>query len=153
MSRWPTWPPTERALTPSEAGELAVPDSREVAMHLDRLAERIHRVSQTRLARSPRSPRPACRRGLAAMRKNLDDRTHRLARLAASLEALSPLAVLARGYSLTFQADGKTLVRSTRDVHPGDLIHTRLASGQIISRVVSTRQSQADSQAPGQQKG
>ena len=38
-----------RALTPSEAGELAVPDSREVAMHLDRLAERIHRISQTRL--------------------------------------------------------------------------------------------------------
>ena len=29
-----------RALTPSEAGELAVPDGREVAMHLDRLAER-----------------------------------------------------------------------------------------------------------------
>ena len=40
----------QRALTPSEAGELAVPDSREVAMHLDRLAERLHRVSQTRLA-------------------------------------------------------------------------------------------------------
>ncbi len=51
----------QRALTPSEAGELAVPDSREVAMHLDRLAERIHRVSQTRLAEARLAARPACR--------------------------------------------------------------------------------------------
>ena len=70
------------------------------------------------------------------MRQDLDDRRHRLARLAAWLEALSPLAVLARGYSLTFQADGKTLVRSTSDVQPGDLILTRLSAGQISSRVV-----------------
>ena len=88
-----------RALTPSEAGELAVPDGREVAMHLDRLADRIHRVSQARLARGPRrssTGSPTARR--PAVRKDLDDRRHRLARLAASLEALSPLAVLARGY-------------------------------------------------------
>ena len=39
-------------------------------------------------------------------------------------EALSPLAVLARGYSLTFLADGKTLVRNSLDVSSGDLIYT-----------------------------
>ena len=60
------------------------------------------------------------------------------ARLAASLEALSPLAVLARGYSLTFLADAKTLVRNSRDVKPGDLILTQLAAGQIASRVESS---------------
>jgi exodeoxyribonuclease VII large subunit len=69
---------------------------------------------------------------------NLDARKHQLTCLAASLEALSPLAVLARGYSLTFQADGKTLVHSTRDIQPDDLIHSRLAAGYLISRVIST---------------
>ena len=44
--------------------------------------------------------------------------------------------MLARGYSLTFLADGKTLVRSRGDVHPGDFILTRLSTGQITSRVV-----------------
>ena len=73
-----------------------------------------------------------------AVRMNLDARRHRLTHLAASLDALSPLAVLARGYSLTFQADEKTLVRSASDVRPDDLIHTRLAFGHLISRVVST---------------
>jgi exodeoxyribonuclease VII large subunit len=126
----------QRALTPSEAGELAVPDSREVAMHLDRLAERIHRVSQTRLAEARLQLDQLADRARCAMRKSLDDRRHTLARLAASLEALSPLSVLARGYSLTFLADGKTLVRSSDDVHPGDFILTRLSAGQISSRVV-----------------
>jgi exodeoxyribonuclease VII large subunit len=126
----------QRALTPSEAGELAVPDSREVAMHLDRLAERIHRVSQTRLAEARLQLDQLADRARCAMRKNLDDRRHTLARLAASLEALSPLSVLARGYSLTFLANGKTLVRSSADVHPGDFILTRLSAGQISSRVV-----------------
>ncbi len=59
-----------------------------------------------------------------------------MARLAASLEALSPLGVLARGYSLTLLADAKTLVRNANDVKTGDLINTRLFVGQITSRVV-----------------
>jgi exodeoxyribonuclease VII large subunit len=50
---------------------------------------------------------------------------------------LSPLGVLARGYSLTFQADGKTVIRESREAKVGDLIHTRLAVGSISSRVVS----------------
>jgi exodeoxyribonuclease VII large subunit len=65
----------------------------------------------------------------------LDDRRNRLARLAGRLEALSPLAVLSRGYSLTLKGDGKTPVRSASDVRPGDRIVTRLASGQLVSRV------------------
>ena len=127
-----------RALTPSEAGELAVPDSREVAMHLDRLAERIHRASQTRLREAKDHLDQLSERALAALRWQLDDRKHRLGRLAASLDALSPLAVLSRGYTLTFQADGKTLVLSPGEVRPDDLIHTRLKSGEITSRVVRT---------------
>jgi exodeoxyribonuclease VII large subunit len=127
-----------RALTPSEAGELAVPDCREVAMHLDRLAERIHHISQARLREARARLDQIAKLAQHAVRMNLDARRHRLTHLAASLDALSPLGVLARGYSLTFQADEKVLVRSASDVQPDDLIHTRLASGHLISRVVST---------------
>lgn len=51
------------------------------------------------------------------------------------LRALSPLAVLQRGYSLSFRADG-TLLRSADEVHAGDSITTRLRAGTVRSRVV-----------------
>jgi exodeoxyribonuclease VII large subunit len=124
-----------RALTPSEAGELCVPDAVEVRRALVRLAERIGQAGRSRLEQ--------CRNRLdcaghdldQAVTRGLENRRHQLARLAASLEALSPLGVLARGYSLTLKDDGATIVRSAGDVRPGDLIETRLASGRIVSRV------------------
>ena len=74
-----------------------------------------------------------------ALRQLLDDRRHRLTRLAASLDALSPLAVLARGYSLTLDPTDPDLSSAPPiQVQPGQLILTRLAQGQIISRVEST---------------
>ncbi len=55
--------------------------------------------------------------------------------LAARLEGLSPLSVLARGYSLTQRtADGRLLIDATR-LSPGDQITTRFARGQATSRV------------------
>ncbi len=50
------------------------------------------------------------------------------------LEALSPLAILSRGYTLTENKDGK-LVRSTQDIGIGDTIITRMADGKITSIV------------------
>jgi exodeoxyribonuclease VII large subunit len=127
-----------RALTPSEAGEICVPEAAEVRRALQRLAERIAHSGRSRLEQArTRVATAGGRLGLAA-RHDLDDRRHRMARLAAALEALSPLAVLARGYSLTFQADGVTLVRSAGQVQAGDLIHSRLASGRVVSRVEAT---------------
>ena len=70
------------------------------------------------------------------MNQGFLDRRHRLARLAASLEALSPLAVLGRGYSLTFHQDGQTLIRSADEVAPGQILVTRLSDGEIASRVI-----------------
>jgi len=125
-----------RALTPSEAGELAVPDAREVAMHLDRLAERLHRAGRTRLVEARARLALLAERAQLALRDHLDTRRQMLQRLAASLEALNPLAVLSRGYSLTFKAETATLLRSAFEVQPGDLIETRLASGSLISQVV-----------------
>jgi exodeoxyribonuclease VII large subunit len=127
-----------RALTPSEAGEITVPDAREIRQTLDRLADRITQAGRFHLRDARARLDALTDRTDRALRRGLDERRHRLARLAARLDALSPLAVLARGYSLTFRADGVTLVRSAAEVRPGDLIHTRLAEGQIVSRVEGT---------------
>ena len=134
----------KRALTPSEAGELCVPDAREVALHLDRLADRLRLAGLSQLRDARATLDQLAQRARQAIHQDLLNRRHRTAQLAASLEALSPLGVLARGYSLTFQSDGTSLVRTSHDVQPGDLIRTRLASGLISSRVVS-----ADSHGEG----
>lgn len=124
-----------RALTPSEAGELCVPDIQEIGMHLDRLAER-HNLAGQSLLRNTRDrlERLADRAG-RSFRLAIEARRLRLARLGASLDALNPSSVLARGYSLTFEADGSTLVRHTNQLKPGDRLVTRLADGQVSSRV------------------
>jgi exodeoxyribonuclease VII large subunit len=124
-----------RALTPSEAGELCVPDAEEVRRVLDRLAQRLAHSGRARLAEARSRLDRLADRARRALQRDLEGRRHRLARLAASLDALSPLAVLSRGYSLTFAADGTTLLRAAEETRPGDLIQTRLASGRLISRV------------------
>jgi exodeoxyribonuclease VII large subunit len=126
----------KRALTPTEAGEICVPDARDITVHLDRLAERVRLGGTTRLRDARLVLDRWAERARHALEQNLVVRRHSVARLAASLQALSPLAVLARGYSLTLKEDGRTLVRASHEVQTGDLIHTRLASGEIQSRVV-----------------
>jgi exodeoxyribonuclease VII large subunit len=125
-----------RALTPSEAGEVCVPDAREVTLHLDRLADRLRLSGSSQLRDARARLDQLAKSSLQAIQQDLVGRRQQLRRLGASLDALSPLAVLARGYSLTFLADGKTLVRSSEDVKSGDLIRTHLAAGQISSHVV-----------------
>ena len=78
--------------------------------------------------------------GLArGARFRMDRVTARLDALGHRLEALSPLSVLGRGYSLTTttSADGReVLVRDATDVAPGDTIRTRLSRGaHVDSRV------------------
>jgi exodeoxyribonuclease VII large subunit len=55
------------------------------------------------------------------------------------LDSLSPLAVLGRGYSLTRKADG-AVVRSTRQVQPGEDVTVLLQEGRIDCRVTATRE-------------
>jgi exodeoxyribonuclease VII large subunit len=131
-----------RALTPSEAGEISVPDAREVLEHLDRLAERLRSAGTTQIRDAHLRLQELAQRARLALGQAILSRRHSVSRLAASLEALSPLGVLARGYSLTFQADGKTVIRASRDVKNGDMIHTRLAAGSISSRVVHAESGQ-----------
>lgn len=89
------------------------------------------------------------RRILSGIRKELDarvsslasitrtkllERRIRLQRLEGQMEALSPLAVLERGYALVFDASGK-LVKDAAQVSQGDEVLTRVMRGQFISTI------------------
>lgn len=149
----------KRALTPSEAAELATPDRSELLARLDKTRSRLRdlllgHLQTARKHLTTLAQRRVFREPLERIRdqeRRLDDRharltramTHRLALAkktiehhALQLESLSPLKVLARGYSLT-QKDGHVL-RSAAEVANGDLVETRLHEGTITSRVESS---------------
>jgi exodeoxyribonuclease VII large subunit len=69
-----------------------------------------------------------------AMNERLTSRRNRLQQLGRSLDTVSPLQTLARGYSITTDKEG-ALLRDSAGLHPGERITTRLASGQIHSTV------------------
>jgi exodeoxyribonuclease VII large subunit len=65
----------------------------------------------------------------------------RLEAQAARLESLSPLNVLARGYSLTRTESDGVVVRTPVQVRPGDRLLTLVEHGRIVSRVEETQES------------
>jgi exodeoxyribonuclease VII large subunit len=71
---------------------------------------------------------------VAALRTQLRERRMRLERLETALEALSPLAILARGYALVFD-DAGGLLKDAAKVSPGDKISARLAHGTLNATV------------------
>jgi exodeoxyribonuclease VII large subunit len=70
----------------------------------------------------------------AAINARLEGARARLSRAAAALDALSPLAVLQRGYALAEDERGK-LLRAARGLVVGDAVRLRLAEGQVRCRV------------------
>jgi exodeoxyribonuclease VII large subunit len=74
----------------------------------------------------------------AATRQYLILRRSRLEQANGTLAALSPVAILERGYSLIFDAQG-ALVKDASQLAPGDAIQARLARGELNARVESLR--------------
>ncbi len=70
----------------------------------------------------------------AAVTSRLEEARARLAAAAASLDALSPLAVLKRGYSVAEDRSG-VILRDARQVRAGETIRLRLAEGALRCRV------------------
>jgi exodeoxyribonuclease VII large subunit len=68
------------------------------------------------------------------IRSAVEQRKSRLSTLASTLNAISPLQTLSRGYSITSSSDGQTIT-STDDLSCNELINTRLHRGQLISRI------------------
>jgi exodeoxyribonuclease VII large subunit len=70
-----------------------------------------------------------------AIQQRLRRAQERLAPLARTLNAVSPLATLERGYAIVAKADGG-IVRETADAPPGSVIEARLAKGSIRAKVL-----------------
>ena len=74
----------------------------------------------------------------ASMNRLIGDRRRDIEKLSAHLDALSPLNVLGRGYSLTCSADG-TVIKSVGDAAAGDEIVTHLPDGDLSSTISEVR--------------
>jgi exodeoxyribonuclease VII large subunit len=142
-----------RAATPSNAAEIAVPDKLEVfnqikaadirmqqAINRD-IKTRRHRLSNISDKRVLQSPKyyiddrriqidRHSERLLSTMQGQIYIKRERYARLAASLDAMSPLKVLRRGYAIARRTDGR-VIKNAGDVKTGDRIIVRLKQDEV----------------------
>jgi exodeoxyribonuclease VII large subunit len=123
-----------RAPTPSAAAELALADHREVRRQVDDLAARLANALGARTSLGTERLERAGDRLQGAMAALLEGRRQQLARLAAQLDALSPLRVLQRGYAVPTGADGHVLKRR-QEFAPDTPFTLRVVDGSIAARV------------------
>lgn len=148
-----------RAPTPSAAAELAAPDISQLADSVTVMEQRcgkaVASAFEKKLAAynslsaglTAKSPENQLRlmgeklgnlgkRAETAAQRGIDRHTARLAENAARLESLSPLKVMARGYSLVY--DGDKLVRSSADLSVGQRVNMRFDKGGAVAEIIGT---------------
>ena len=146
-----------RAATPSNGAEIAVPEQADVRAlllslenrlgqaerkRLDALASRLNELSARPVLQSPTGFLQNRRLDVdrlsdrlnAAEKHLLLAKRQEYVRLVSSLEAMSPLRVLARGFSVATDASG-AILRDAKAVAPGDSVHIRLEHGALDCRV------------------
>ena len=149
-----------RAATPSNAAELVAPDQSELraaleGMRASMLASMRQRLTRSRQQLTGLSASPMLRNPMNYLQERrlrldkltgdfrrvgtrlLQARRQGLIRLSASLDAMSPLKVLARGYSMTADADGR-LISSVTEVSPGQSLTILVSDGRIRAVVERT---------------
>lgn len=142
-----------RAATPSNAAELAVPDINEVrdmllasdirirqaiGREMRSRRQRLDEFKNKRVLQSPRYYIDDKRllldhsqdRLLAAVNRKIYASREKYARLAAALDAMSPLKVLGRGYAIARTEDGN-VIKKASDVKPGDRVTIRLKKDEL----------------------
>ena len=150
-----------RASTPSNAAELAVPDRLELAGSLRSLGERLEggiaqkltnsRRVLNRLAASRAMTEPGAyfkdkrllldyqsRRLVHGLERSVSGQRERLGRLSAALDAMSPLKVLGRGYSIALKESGG-VISSVKDAVPGENFTLKVSDGQLDCTVIKSR--------------
>ncbi|KTR99620.1 exodeoxyribonuclease VII large subunit [Pantoea dispersa] len=111
----------------------------------DRLLQRLQsQQPQGRILRAQQQLQQWHYRLQQGMEKQLNHSRQRFGTLAAQLEGVSPLATLARGFSVTTDAQGQ-VVKKTRQLHTGDLLRTRLDDGWVESQVTALQPQKARS--------
>jgi exodeoxyribonuclease VII large subunit len=106
---------------------------------IEQLQARLHRAAALeRIALLRKRAEHARLRLQAVCARGLEHRATHLAGLARSLNALSPLATLERGYAIAFDAAGRT-VQSVEAIKPDDTLRIKVRDGEIDARVVAAR--------------
>ena len=146
-----------RAATPSNAAELAVPDRQELQKKLQMMQasmqqsvqksvklgrQRLSALAEKRVLQSPLNYLEDRRvlldflstRLQAAEQKTLHESKQRFVRLTAALDAMSPLKVLSRGYSMVTNEAGAVISRAA-DVRENETIRVSFSSGSLTARV------------------
>ncbi len=152
-----------RAPTPSAAAELVVPDHRELGRELESILARLRSRLEGWVARQQEALAAVgvarlttafghmlddwtqqcdeMRTGIDwTMARRLEARVAALTTEAARLNAVNPLAVLRRGYSVLRLRDTKTVVRSVRQVKGGDETEALVTDGSVAMKVVATKE-------------
>ncbi len=146
-----------RAATPSHAAEIAVPDRTDLLQRLqgyklqmlraenrklDKFQAGLNLLASRRVLTDPQAVIDDKEMLLGQMQKDLyylassmmSTPRNKLATLAASLDALSPLKVLGRGYAFLENESGEIL-RKVEDVSAGERIFAKLSDGQLTCTV------------------
>ncbi len=150
-----------RAPTPSAAAEIAVPDMAELLQRLHRTQEhlstaavknihmnreRLKRLSSARSMTNPQNIIDDKRMSLSMAEQKLQGRVDGVlakkrtdfVRYTAKLDALNPLAVIARGYSAIFNEQGN-LIKNISQVQAGDTVSFRVTDGTVRACVTETK--------------
>lgn len=156
-----------RAATPSNAAELAVPDQDALRQNLDTMstamASALNRqvknaqqhltvLSQSPALRSPTGYLEQREQGLVLLKnrmvsvqnQNIDRKNARYVAAVSKLDAMSPLKVLTRGYSMAQTEQGKVL-RSVRQVEIGERIYISLSDGSLRATVMQKEETSNES--------
>ena len=151
-----------RAATPSNAAELAVPDQMELRKRLQAMQtsmqqsvqktvklgrQRLGALAEKRVLQSPLGYLEDRRMLLdflstrlrSAQQSKLQASRQRFVRVTAALDAMSPLKVLSRGYSMVTSEDG-AIIREARSVSEGQTIHIELCSGSLRAAVTQIQE-------------
>ena len=151
-----------RAATPSNAAELAVPDQDALVQSLDAMSSAMatalnRQIKAARqhldvLQRSPALQSPDSylqqkekslellkNRLIAAKNQIISRNNQRYIALTAKLDAMSPLKVLTRGYSMAQNEDGN-VIRSVRQVEAGERITVSLSDGKLSATVMDIKE-------------
>ncbi len=153
-----------RAATPSNAAELAVPDQDALRQNLDALTaamasglnrqirsaqQHLKVLSQSAALKSPDGYLQQQRKNLelltnrlvSAQNQNITRKNQQYIAAVSKLDAMSPLKVLARGYSMTQNEQGE-VVRSVNQIEVGERIAVNLSDGRLSATVTKKEETQ-----------
>lgn len=128
-----------RAATPSMAAEIAVREKSELIEELNYVKERIALTLTNRIELYAREVDQLQSEFVHIFQSKLDSASSELANLAGNLDALSPLKVLDRGYSITQKLPKKVIIKESSKLKKGDEVLVSFSKGQATCTVKETK--------------